>query len=61
MTGDLMCQIEGEDLVIRLPIGALASSAECWLPDALGIDPETCSQPIKVTDQRVWAQEIART
>lgn len=57
MTGDTICQIEGEDLVIRVRLEALATAAEIILPERLGIDPLR-ERPVKVTDATVWANEI---
>ncbi|MCY0854924.1 hypothetical protein [Cupriavidus sp. D39] len=33
MTVDTMCQIVGDDLVIRIPVSAIAFAAEISLPD----------------------------
>ncbi|MEC3764983.1 hypothetical protein [Cupriavidus sp. SS-3] len=60
MTGDTMCQIEGEELVIRVRIDALAAAAEIILPELLGIDPLR-ERPVKVTDPLVWANEVVNT
>lgn len=61
MTGDTICKIEGDDLVIRIPVSAIATAAEYILPDLLQIDPMRCEHPVKVTDQVVWADEVVDT
>lgn len=61
MTGDTMCKIEGEELVIRIPVSAIAKAAEIILPELLSIDPMLSEHPVKVTDQAVWADEVIHT
>ncbi|KJK24024.1 hypothetical protein UB46_12895 [Burkholderiaceae bacterium 16] len=36
-------------------------AAEIGLPELLHIDPMLCEHPVKVTDARVWAQEVVHT
>lgn len=55
-----LCRVEGDELVIRVKVEALATAAEITLPELLEIDPRQ-KRPVKVTDQAGWAKEIADT
>lgn len=58
MNGELSCEVVGDELVIRVPVGALAKATEIMLPDLLMIDPSEHSDPVKVTDALVWAEAV---
>lgn len=59
MNGELSCEVVGDELVIRVPVSALAKATEIMLPDLLMIDPDEYPEPVKVTDPLEWAQAVA--
>ena len=52
MSRDAICNVEGDDLVIRITVSALASGTAVLLTDADGI------QSAKVSNERVWAESV---
>ncbi|QOT75070.1 hypothetical protein [Cupriavidus basilensis] len=54
MNGELSCEVVGDELVIRVPVSALAKATEIMLPDLLMIDPDL----VEVTDPLEWAEAV---
>lgn len=52
MSREAICNVEGDELVIRISLSALATGTEIVLTDEDG-------EPVaKVTDERTWAESV---